>query len=100
MLPIPAAPAIPCLHLSTETLVVTAGRTHDELRAAVIRLDFDYGGDRVRAGDPSPVLHTAARSLRRDAWCQRQQKGTDQRDDELWFHEGPPRSHWRVLQVR
>src|SRR5689334_13121463 len=36
----PAAVAVPCLRLFTETLYVGS----DEVRAAVIALDFDYGG--------------------------------------------------------
>jgi superfamily II DNA or RNA helicase len=42
----------PCLHLGTETLVIGGG---EELRAAVIRLDFDYAGVVVRGGGRAAV---------------------------------------------
>ncbi len=50
-----AAPArcTPCLRLFAETLFVDDGSRHgDEVRTAMLRLDFDYQGRRVRATDP------------------------------------------------
>jgi superfamily II DNA or RNA helicase len=54
---IAAAPArgTPCLRLFADTLFVDDGsRRGDEVRTAMLRLDFDYGGRRVRAVDPRP----------------------------------------------
>jgi superfamily II DNA or RNA helicase len=54
---IAAAPArgIPCLRVFADTLFVDDGsRRGDEVRTAMLRLDFDYGGRRVRAADPRP----------------------------------------------
>ena len=50
-----AAPArcVPCLRLFAETLYVDDGSRHgDEVRTAMLRLDFDYQGRRIRSGDP------------------------------------------------
>ena len=55
---IAAAPAraTPCLRVFAETLFVDDGsRRGDEVRTAMLRLDFDYGGRRVRATDPRPA---------------------------------------------
>ena len=49
------APArcVPCMRLFAETLFVDDGSRHgDEVKTAMLRLDFDYGGRRVRASDP------------------------------------------------
>src|SRR6188768_3737251 len=45
-----AAPAkvTPCLRVFAETLFVD----DEEIRTAMLRLDFDYGGRRVRSSDP------------------------------------------------
>ena len=54
---IAAAPArcTPCLRVFADTLFVDDGsRRGDEVRTAMLRLDFEYGGRRVRAGDPRP----------------------------------------------
>ncbi len=52
-----AAPFVPCLRLSTETLFVGG----DEVTAAGLRLDFDYGGTVVRsASRRSPVRRDGA----------------------------------------
>ncbi|HEX7839479.1 MAG TPA: hypothetical protein VF469_18510, partial [Kofleriaceae bacterium] len=54
---IAAAPVrcTPCLRVFADTLFVDDGsRRGDEVRTAMLRLDFDYGGRRVRAGDPRP----------------------------------------------
>jgi len=49
------APGTPCLRVFAETLFVDDGsRRGDEVRTAMLRLDFDYGGRRVRAVDPRP----------------------------------------------
>jgi len=56
-MPTVAAPARgrPCLRLFADTLFVDDGsRRGDEVQTAMLRLDFDYGGRRVRAGDPRP----------------------------------------------
>jgi len=61
---------VPVVRLSTETLTVAGnGRSggpgcDDELRAAVIRLDFDYDGVLVRASDPLPVVYFEGRDAR------------------------------------
>ena len=50
-----AAPArcVPCLRLFAETLYVDDGSRHgDEVQTAMLRLDFDYQGRRIRSGDP------------------------------------------------
>ena len=50
-----AAPArcVPCLRLFAETLFVDDGSRHgDEIKTAMLRLDFAYGDRRVRAADP------------------------------------------------
>ena len=48
-----AARCVPCVKLFADTLFVDDGTKHgDEIRTAMIRLDFDYGGRRVRARDP------------------------------------------------
>jgi superfamily II DNA or RNA helicase len=61
----PAAPGVPCLRLSTESLVITGDRRaasfHEELTAAVLRLDFVYDGVAVRASDPLPVVYHEGR---------------------------------------
>src|SRR5688500_19791860 len=51
-----AAPARgrPCLRVFADTLFVDDGRRGDEVQTAMLRLDFDYGGRRVRAGDLRP----------------------------------------------
>jgi superfamily II DNA or RNA helicase len=49
-----AAPArcTPCIRLFADTLYVDDGSRHgDEVRTAMVRLDFDYGGRRVRSTD-------------------------------------------------
>jgi len=49
-----AAPArcTPCIRLFADTLYVDDGSRHgDEVRTAVMRLDFEYGGRRVRSSD-------------------------------------------------
>ena len=54
---IAAAPArgTPCLRVFADTLFVDDGsRRGDEVRTAMLRLDFDYGGRRVRAVDSRP----------------------------------------------
>src|SRR5882757_8531786 len=54
---IAAAPArcTPCLRVFADTLFVDDGsRRGDEVRTAMLRLDFEYNGRRVRAGDPRP----------------------------------------------
>jgi len=54
---IAAAPVrcTPCLRVFADTLFVDDGsRRGEEIRTAMLRLDFDYGGRRVRAGDPRP----------------------------------------------
>ncbi len=54
---IAAAPArgTPCLRVFADTLFVDDGsRRGDEVLTAMLRLDFDYGGRRVRAVDPRP----------------------------------------------
>ncbi|MGN6108493.1 MAG: DEAD/DEAH box helicase [Kofleriaceae bacterium] len=44
---------MPCLRVFAETLFVDDGSRHgDEIRTAMLKLDFDYGGRRVRSGDP------------------------------------------------
>ena len=56
-MPIAAARArgTPCLRVFADTLFVDDGsRRGDEVRTAMLRLDFDYGGRRVRAVDPRP----------------------------------------------
>jgi superfamily II DNA or RNA helicase len=75
----PRARFVPCLRLGTETVFVDRGRGHDELRAAAIRLDFDYEGARVRAGDPcrnayatgGPTPRVIARDTRGEAEAKR-----------------------------
>src|ERR1044071_1561835 len=50
-----AARGTPCLRVFADTLFVDDGsRRGDEVRTAMLRLDFDYGGRRVRAVDPRP----------------------------------------------
>jgi superfamily II DNA or RNA helicase len=71
----PAAPArgTPCLRVFADTLFVDDGsRRGDEVQTAMLRLDFDYGGRRVRAGDPrrSIVSHTSQALRDRDAEAQ------------------------------
>ena len=54
---IAAAPArcTPCLRLFADTLFVDDGsRRGDEVRTAMLRLDFEYSGRRIRAADPRP----------------------------------------------
>src|SRR5215468_11410831 len=54
---IAAAPSrgTPCLRVSANTLFVDDGsRRGDEVHTAMLRLDFDYGGRRVRAVDSRP----------------------------------------------
>ncbi|HET9623809.1 MAG TPA: DEAD/DEAH box helicase [Kofleriaceae bacterium] len=54
---IAAAPArcTPCLRVFADTLFVDDGsRRGDEVRTAMLRLDFDYGGRKVRSNDPRP----------------------------------------------
>jgi superfamily II DNA or RNA helicase len=44
---------VPCLRLFADTLYVDDGSRHgDEVKTAMLRLDLDYGGRRVRLGDP------------------------------------------------
>ena len=53
-----AAPArcTPCLRVFADTLFVDDGtRVGDEVRTAMLRLDFAYPGGRVRAGDARPA---------------------------------------------
>ena len=60
----PSGRAVPVVRLSTENLVVGA----DEVRAAVLRLDFDYDGIVVRAGRRDPRVardHAAEQQARR-----------------------------------
>ena len=50
-----AAPArcVPCLTLFADTLFVDDGTRHgDEVTTAMLRLEFDYGGRKIRAGAP------------------------------------------------
>jgi superfamily II DNA or RNA helicase len=57
-MPTAAAPArcTPCLRVFADTLFVDDGsRRGDEVRTAMLRLDFEYGGRRVRSGDPRPM---------------------------------------------
>ena len=52
-----AAPArcIPCLRVFADTLFVDDGSRHgSEVCTAMLRLDFDYGGRKVRAGGGGP----------------------------------------------
>ncbi len=52
--PSQVAPArcTPCIRLFADTLFVDDGSRHgDEVRTAMLRLDFDYGGRRVRSTD-------------------------------------------------
>jgi superfamily II DNA or RNA helicase len=68
---IAAAPArcIPCLRVFADTLFVDDGsRRGDEVRTAMLRLDFEYGGRRIRAGDARPVSASGPRD--RDAEAQ------------------------------
>jgi superfamily II DNA or RNA helicase len=54
---IAAAPArcLPCLRVFADTLFVDDGsRRGDEVRTAMLRLDFEYSGRRIRATDPRP----------------------------------------------
>ena len=54
---IAAAPArcTPCLRVFADTLFVDDGsRRGDEVRTAMLRLDFDYSGRRIRSIDPRP----------------------------------------------
>jgi superfamily II DNA or RNA helicase len=56
-MPIAAAPVkgTPCLRVFADTLFVDDGsRRGDEVKTAMLRLDFDYGGRRIRAVDPRP----------------------------------------------
>ena len=53
-----AAPArcVPCLTLFAETLFVDDGTRHgDELQTAMIRLEFDYGGRKIRTSAPGTM---------------------------------------------
>ena len=54
---VPAAVrCVPSLRLFAETLYVDDGSRHgDEVKTAVLRLDFMYGDRRVRHGDPRPA---------------------------------------------
>ena len=68
---IAAAPArcTPCLRVFADTLFVDDGsRRGDEVRTAMLRLDFEYGGRRVRSGDPPAVGGPGGRD--RDAEAQ------------------------------
>jgi superfamily II DNA or RNA helicase len=50
-----AAPArcTPCIRLFADTLYVDDGSRHgDEVKTAMVRLDFEYSGRRVRSSDP------------------------------------------------
>ncbi len=59
----------PCLRVFADTLFVDDGsRRGDEVRTAMLRLDFAYGGRRVRTGDPRSVLGEGTRD--RDAEAQ------------------------------
>jgi superfamily II DNA or RNA helicase len=52
-----SARVTPCLRVFADTLFVDDGsRRGDEVRTAMLRLDFDYGGRRVRAADPRASL--------------------------------------------
>jgi superfamily II DNA or RNA helicase len=54
---IAAAPArcTPCLRVFADTLFVDDGsRRGDEVRTAMLRLDFEYSGRRIRSADPRP----------------------------------------------
>jgi superfamily II DNA or RNA helicase len=54
-IPPSAAPARcqPCLRVFADTLFLDDGSRHgDEVTTAMLRLDFDYSGRRVRSGDP------------------------------------------------
>jgi superfamily II DNA or RNA helicase len=54
---IAAAPArcTPCLRVFADTLFVDDGsRRGDEVRTAMLRLDFEYSGRRIRSTDPRP----------------------------------------------
>ena len=60
-----ANPFVARMRLTTETLFVDDGsRRGDELTVAAIRLDFDYGGSRVRANDPLPRIYDATQMAR------------------------------------
>src|SRR5437773_2343519 len=53
-----AAPArcTPCIRLFADTLYVDDGSRHgDEVRTAMLSLDFDYAGRRVRSSDGRPA---------------------------------------------
>ncbi len=68
---IAAAPArcTPCLRVFADTLFVDDGsRRGDEVRTAMLRLDFDYHGRRVRAGAPRSGVAPGTRD--RDAEAQ------------------------------
>jgi len=70
-MPIAAAPArcTPCLRVFADTLFVDDGsRRGDEVRTAMLRLDFEYSGRRIRAGDPRSLLAPGTRD--RDAEAQ------------------------------
>src|SRR6187549_2896113 len=48
-----AARCQPCLKLFAETLFVDDGSRHgDEVQTAMLRLEFDYGGRRIRSSAP------------------------------------------------
>ncbi|MEO8706811.1 MAG: SNF2-related protein, partial [Kofleriaceae bacterium] len=48
-----SARCVPCLRVFADTLFVDDGSRHgDELRTAMLRLDFVYGTRKVRSGDP------------------------------------------------
>ena len=68
---IAAAPArcTPCLRVFADTLFVDDGsRRGDEVRTAMLRLDFEYGGRRIRNGDARPASASGPRD--RDAEAQ------------------------------
>jgi superfamily II DNA or RNA helicase len=59
---------VPRLRVATEIVFVDRGRASEEIRAAALRLDFDYDGARARAGDPCRSAYDAAtcRAVARD----------------------------------
>ena len=68
---IAAAPArcTPCLRVFADTLFVDDGsRRGAEVRTAMLRLDFEYGGRRIRNGDARPASASGPRD--RDAEAQ------------------------------
>jgi superfamily II DNA or RNA helicase len=57
-----AARCVPCLTVFADTLYVDDGSRHgDEVRTALLRLELDYSGRRVRPGDGRALAAGAAR---------------------------------------